>query len=62
MEFYRVKSSRGTGSTLQIGNELITKKEFAQKTFGKENLELVNVSKFKTYWCFGARFESSINR
>lgn len=63
MLFYRVKKEvydYKTGYT-SIENELLTPREKAIKfkVLSDKCFEAVNVSKFKTYWFFGARFELS---
>lgn len=67
MDFYKVPKKLGGKSVKRniflVTGELLTVKE-AQK-LGCVNLlekegEKVRVSKFKTYWFFGARFESKL--
>lgn len=67
MEFYKVDKEadqlKVTKDIFLVANELITQKE-AEK-FGfigelKRNSKKVKVSKLKTYWFFGCRFEKQL--
>lgn len=67
MKYYRVKpeadqrkqyTKSGKYSGFYIANELYTEKEAARQHLNPAFMELVEVSKKKIYWCFGARFES----
>lgn len=59
MRFYKVKHDTRTGL---VKDELLTEKEL-MKVYGQKSLETigavypVEVSKFRTYWNFGCRFE-----
>lgn len=70
MKFYRVISSAdGTPRVLKnkndrfyingelVRNELYTEKEKSKICNNKKCFEVVDISKKKTYWFFGARFE-----
>ena len=68
MTYYKVKSQydqkpqfdkRGKYAGLYIANELYTDKEVEKRNLNRAFLELVEVSKKKVYWFFGARFEST---
>jgi len=66
MIFYRVNPesnevSFNNGWKL-ISNELHTQKEVDKMSFNKKQIKIhfkkIALSKFKTYWCFGARFQN----
>jgi hypothetical protein len=68
MKYYRVKpeydnktqySKRGKYAGIYVGNELYTEKEVERRHLNPGYMELVEVSKKKTYWFFGARFAQS---
>lgn len=68
MTFYKVKPEADQTrvyvahkySGFLIGNELFTEKELSRKNWtwliDRNVFDVVNVSKRKTYWSFGARF------
>lgn len=67
MKYYRVKpqfdnkmklNKRDEYAGIYIANELYTEKEAARQNLNMTFMELVEVSKNKTYWFFGARFEN----
>ena len=69
MKYYKVKpehdnkkqfNKRGKYAGFYIANELYTEKEVEKHNLNKAFLELVEVSKKKVYWLFGARFESKM--
>lgn len=68
MEFYRVKpefDQTPTNRSILVGNEIYTKKEIENlrqsngSYFGIECFEREEISKQKTCWFFGARFENT---
>lgn len=71
MKYYRVKPQydnktrytwnshrQGVSNGILIANELYTHKEYSKLSICPDWVELVEVSKKKIYWFFGARFES----
>jgi len=67
MKYYRVKpqydqkmqlNKQGKYAGFYIANELYTEKEAARQYLNPAFMELVEISKKKIYWFFGARFES----
>ena len=66
MEFYKVKRNfdgwdLDKGLSL-IANELFTLNERVKHNIAIEYFDIVNISKFKTYWLFGARFECKLKQ
>lgn len=67
MEFYKITKEldqKRVGNTFLVGGELITKKEALKMgclDLLKEKAKKVNISKFKTHWCFGTRRQNTIN-
>lgn len=45
--------------TILVGDELYTEKEFEKLANPRKMFEIVEISKFKTYFFFGARFAES---
>lgn len=64
MKYYRVKKEfdnrRKNNSDIYIANELYTEKEAQKQNLNFNFLELVEISKRKVYFFFGARFESKL--
>lgn len=68
MLYYRVKpefdqrrkKNDPHGCDFYISNELYTAKEVEKQGLNLNFLEPVQISKQKTFFCFGARFESTI--
>ena len=71
MKYYRIKPQydnkirytwnnhhQGVSNGILIANELYTPKEYNKLAICPDWVELVEVSKKKIYWFFGARFES----
>ena len=50
-------TSKGRISITLVANELLTPKECEQHGINTKKLQEVEVSRKKTYWLFGARFE-----
>lgn len=69
MEFYKVKKESDQtrfNESILVATELWTEKELKKvkgvtENFIDTNFDLVMVSKFRTYWCFGARFQNKLN-
>ena len=70
MKYYRVKPEydnktrytrnnhkQSISNGILVGNELYTTKEYARLAMCPEWFEVVEISKRKIYWFFGARFE-----
>jgi len=62
MKFYKVKESadqmkKGNRGDIYIRNELYTLKETSKKKLNTEYMNLVEIPKNGTYWCFGVRYE-----
>ena len=71
MKYYRVRPQydnkirytwnnrrQGVSNGILIANELYSPREYSKLVICPDCVELVEVSKKKTYWFFGARFES----
>lgn len=66
MKYYKVKQESDNvthNKGFLVANELYTEKELDKLNLSGKFIELnfdkVEISKFKTYWLFGARFELS---
>lgn len=64
MKYYRVKKEFDNrmkkNGDIYISNELYTEKEAQKQNLNFNFLELVEISKNKVYFSFGARFESKL--
>ena len=67
MKFYKITKEldqKNVKGTFLVGGELLTEKEaikFDCLELLKNKAEKVNISKFKTHWCFGTRRANTIN-
>ena len=65
MKYYKVKKEadqkRRKGGTIYIADELYTQKEVEKLQLNTNLMQLVNVNKNNTYFCFGARFQAEAN-
>lgn len=67
MKFYKITKEldqKRVKNTFLVGGELITKKESLKMgcfNLLEEKADKINISKFKTHWCFGTRRQNTIN-
>ena len=64
MRYYKVKSEadqkRRKDGSIYIAEELYTEKEAERLQLNTNFMNLVNVNKNNTYFCFGARFQAGV--
>tara|TARA_R110000851_G_scaffold292013_1_gene446409 strand:+ start:616 stop:816 length:201 start_codon:yes stop_codon:yes gene_type:complete len=66
MIFYKITKNldqKNVKGTFLVGGELLTEKEalkFNCLELLKKEAEKVNISKFKTHWCFGTRRQNTL--
>ena len=65
MLYYKVRpeadQKRRKDGSIYIAEELYTEKEVEKLQLNTNFMNLVNVNKNSTYFCFGARFQAGVN-